>query len=129
MINFAGGEIKPILARAVQSSSLIKSIEETMLISLLVKDKRVIGGVGFNIKDGCLIVIKAKATIIASGGVVRHFPVTSGPPFRTHHYPYNTGDGLIMAYRAGAELANMEFTYCSVVPKGFSAPGITGLSV
>ncbi len=126
VINFAGGEIKPILARAVRSSPSVKIIEETMLLSLLVNDKRVIGGVGFNIKEGSLVVVMAKAVIIASGGVVRHFPVTSGPPFRTHHYPYNTGDGLVMAYLAGAELANMEFAYCSVVPKGFSAPGITG---
>lgn len=124
-INFAGGNIKPLLARQVRQAS-IKVLEHVMVVDLLTDGNRVTGAVGFDTISGDFHVFKAQAVIIATGGAVGHFPGPSGHTFRTHHSPFNTGDGYAMGYRAGAELANMEFTYCSVVPRGFSAPGITG---
>ena len=47
--------------------------------------------------------------------------------FDSWHCPYNTGDAQAMGYRAGAVLANMEFTEATLTPKGFSAQGLNAL--
>jgi L-aspartate oxidase len=62
---------------------------------------RCLGAITHHPKYG-LQVIWAKATILASGGCGQIYRETTNPPV-------STGDGLAMAYRAGAELADLEF--------------------
>jgi fumarate reductase (CoM/CoB) subunit A len=61
----------------------------------------VIGATGLNLKDSSLIYFKAKSTILASGGAGQLYPVTSNT-FQKN------GDGFAIAYRAGANLVDME---------------------
>ena len=79
----------------------IECIEEVMITSLVCDGTEVIGAAGLNIKDTTLIYFKAKATILASGGAGQLFPVTSNT-FQKN------GDGFAIAYRAGANLIDME---------------------
>ncbi len=76
--------------------------EDTMVTNLLTSKGRIVGAVGINIRTGEFLVVKAKAVILATGGAMRLYPVTTAPEELT-------GEGIIMAYQAGAELVDMEF--------------------
>lgn len=80
----------------------IEWCEDTMVTNLLIRDGRVVGAVGINIRTGEFVVFKAKAVILATGGAMRLYPITTAPEELT-------GDGMFMAYQAGAELVDMEF--------------------
>ena len=79
----------------------IELYEEIMITSLVCDNNQVIGATGLNLKDSSLIYFKAKSTILASGGAGQLFPVTSNT-FQKN------GDGFAIAYRAGANLVDME---------------------
>ena len=84
----------------------IALIEDTLAIELLVSEGRVNGCLAFFIPSGEFFVIEAQAVILATGGGSRIYWLTSGPEELT-------GDGMAMAYRAGAELIDMEFVQFS----------------
>ncbi len=72
-------------------------------LDLLIDGGRVAGLVAYWRETGRFVIFKAKAVILATGGGGKAWRVTS------NSWEY-TGDGLGMAYRAGAELIDMEFT-------------------
>jgi succinate dehydrogenase / fumarate reductase flavoprotein subunit len=77
--------------------------DEYFAVDLLKDDDgRVLGAVVFNIQDGQVVVIEAKTTLLATGGVGQLFRTTTNALI-------NTGDGLGMAMRAGIPLQDMEF--------------------
>lgn len=123
-LNFDGKTFKYQIGRHVMGCG-VKFLPRTMITDLLV-DKRgqqVWGAAGFNVRTGETYVIKAKAVIVATGDINRISRNASGMPFDSWHYPYNTGDGHAMGFRAGAELVNMEFIEATLTPKGFSTQG------
>ena len=69
---------------------------------LFKSDGRVTGCFAYNRVDGSLHVFKAKATVLATGGITRCWAVCSGS------WEY-TGEGHALAYWAGAEMGDMEF--------------------
>jgi succinate dehydrogenase / fumarate reductase, flavoprotein subunit len=75
---------------------------ECTVLSLLLDAGRVVGACGYDREKGLFQLWQAKAVVIATGGIGRAFKVTS------NSWEY-TGDGLALAYRAGAELQEMEF--------------------
>ncbi|MBV8631725.1 MAG: fumarate reductase/succinate dehydrogenase flavoprotein subunit [Silvibacterium sp.] len=75
---------------------------ECTVLDLLMDSGRVAGAVGYDREKGHFLLWQAKAIVIATGGIGRAFKVTS------NSWEY-TGDGLALAYRAGAELQDMEF--------------------
>ncbi|WP_407454949.1 fumarate reductase (CoM/CoB) subunit TfrA [Methanobrevibacter sp.] len=91
----------------------IECIEEVMITSLITQDDQVIGATGLNLKDSSLIYFKAKSVILASGGAGQLYPVTSNT-FQKN------GDGYAIAYRAGANLVDME--QIQFHPTGMVAP-------
>ena len=91
----------------------IECIEEVMITSLITQDGQVIGATGLNLKDSSLIYFKAKSVILASGGAGQLYPVTSNT-FQKN------GDGYAIAYRAGADLVDME--QIQFHPTGMIAP-------
>jgi succinate dehydrogenase / fumarate reductase flavoprotein subunit len=99
----------------------VECFMEYTLTRLLKSGDRVIGAMGYNRNDGRFVVIKAGATILASGGWGRMYRYTSNSW-------EGTGDGAAMAYEAGAELLDMEFVQFH--PTGMVwPPGARGILV
>ena len=107
-----GREVERALLEAVRAAPRIRVLEEHMAIDLITLAKyggpEVCAGayvldVG-SADDGKphVITVLARATILASGGAGKVYLYTTNPDVAT-------GDGIAMAYRAGAEIANMEF--------------------
>ena len=123
-LNFDGNRFKYRIAKAVKRAGA-ELIARTMITDVLIDPHtgEAYGALGFNVRSGEWYVIRAKATIIATGDVNRISRNASGMPFDSWHYPYNTGDGHAMAFRIGAELVNMEFIEATLTPRGFSVQG------
>lgn len=81
--------------------SNIHRYDEYLATSLLVENGRVHGATAINIRNGELVTILAKATIIATGGCGRVFQFTTNGWIKT-------GDGMSLAYQAGVPLKDME---------------------
>jgi len=97
---YTANHIEEALLRKIKATS-VKLIENFMAVDLILLRDRVGGIWGLN-KEEKLVFIRAKATILATGG--------AGEIFKVNVYPEGmTGDGYAMAYRAGANLVNMEF--------------------
>jgi succinate dehydrogenase/fumarate reductase flavoprotein subunit len=79
-----------------------KVLNNTMVQDLLVRDGQCAGVIGVDLTSGRTIVIQARATLLATGGGMMIYPLTTAPEELT-------GDGTAMAFRAGVELADMEF--------------------
>lgn len=99
---YTANHIEKALIKKIRTTSII-ILEDIMVVDLILSSSmnRVIGAFGLDVKDN-LILFKVKATILATGG--------AGGIFEVNVYPDGmSGDGYAMAYRAGAELVNMEF--------------------
>lgn len=99
----------------------IEFFDELYITKLLKKDQRVIGAVGLKLDSGEFYVFSAKAVIIATGGCGKIYKVTSNSW-------ESTGDGIGLAFSAGAELMDMEMIQFH--PTGMVyPPGVRGLLV
>ena len=76
---------------------------ETTVIDLLVHDGVCVGALAISPTDE-LVAYRAGAVVLATGGASQMFPLSSTPG-------EITGDGYGMAFRAGAELINLEFMH------------------
>jgi succinate dehydrogenase/fumarate reductase flavoprotein subunit len=106
--------VKPQLAAAVRKCGL-RVLERTMVIDLLTNEGAVVGATMLNTRTGSYVVIKSKVTVIAAGPLYRCYdpetPVPGKYKMRYHYCPSTiSGDGWAAAYRAGAELVNMDST-------------------
>lgn len=97
-----GGEYRRALPMQVRLRGNIKILNEMFIIELLKKGDTIVGALGLDIKDGKFTILKARATILATGGFMDCFKFTTANPTLT-------GDGQGMAYRAGASMTGMEF--------------------
>jgi succinate dehydrogenase flavoprotein subunit len=94
---------------------------ETTVTRLFKKDGRVVGALAYTRESGRFIHFKAKAVVMATGGWGRIYKVTSNSW-------EGTGDGVILAYDAGAELVDMEMVQFH--PTGMVwPPGVRGILV
>jgi len=91
-------------------------------ITRLLKDgERIAGAFGYWRENGRFIVFKARSIVIATGGIGKAWRITS------NSWEY-TGDGMALAYDAGAELMDMEFVQFH--PTGMVwPPGVQGILV
>ena len=91
-------------------------------ITRLLKDgHRVAGAFGYWRENGRFVIFKAKSVVIATGGIGKAWRITS------NSWEY-TGDGMALAYDAGAELMDMEFVQFH--PTGMVwPPGVQGILV
>ncbi|MEM0449694.1 MAG: FAD-binding protein [Methanomassiliicoccales archaeon] len=80
----------------------VRVYDEWLVTSLVVSSGECVGALALELKEGRLHMIKAKAVILATGGAGRIYQRT------TNSYSC-TGDGISLAYRAGASICDMEF--------------------
>jgi fumarate reductase flavoprotein subunit len=93
----------------------ITRYDEWFVTKLLVDDGRVRGVVAIELMSGRIEMITAKAVILCTGGCGRVYPFTTNANIKT-------GDGMALAYRAGAPLKDMEFVQYH--PTGLPFTGI-----
>jgi fumarate reductase flavoprotein subunit len=89
--------------------------DEWFVTTLLVDDSGVQGVVAIDVKSGRVEAITARAVILCTGGCGRVFPFTTNASIKN-------GDGMALAYRAGAPLKDMEFVQYH--PTGLPFTGI-----
>ena len=93
------------LIRTLQDHGIHQGINvhmEYTIVSLLKDGDRVVGAFGYDRERGRFRIFKAKAVVVCTGGLGRAYAVTSNSW-------EGTGDGVSLAYHAGAELLDMEF--------------------
>ncbi len=112
------------MIRTLQDRGVHQGIDVYMecAITRLLKDgDRVAGAFGYWRENGRFVVFKAKSVVIATGGIGKAWRITS------NSWEY-TGDGMALAYDAGAELMDMEFVQFH--PTGMVwPPGVQGILV
>ena len=109
--DLTGREVERALLEKVRNHSRITLIEEQIAVDLLMVEGDIPGWTGAT-KERCVgayvmvgekvEVYRSKITVLCSGGVGKVYLYTTNPDIAT-------GDGMAMAFRAGAELSNMEF--------------------
>jgi succinate dehydrogenase / fumarate reductase flavoprotein subunit len=94
---------------------------ECSITRLLKEGERIAGAFGYWRESGRFVVFKAKSVVIATGGIGKVYRITS------NSWEY-TGDGMALAYEAGADLIDMEFVQFH--PTGMVwPPGVQGILV
>ena len=96
-----GAAIQSALTKALGSAS-VDVFERRFLVDLLTVDDRCVGALVLDPQDGSFEVFWADAVVLATGGAGQAYRITTNPHIAT-------GDGLAAAWRAGAEVADLEF--------------------
>jgi L-aspartate oxidase len=113
--DFTGQSVEKALIDKIEENKNIKIYEDMIAIDLIIQSKiNKWGRFGLDREDTCwgayvldikgnsIYTFVSKVTILATGGAGKVYLITSNPDIAT-------GDGIAMAYRAGARIANMEF--------------------
>ena len=96
-----GREVQRSLSQLAFDDPQIEVLENHLTVDFWISDGTCCGAVALD-ANGELVLFRAKATIAATGGIGALYKVTTNPPVLT-------GDGMAMAFRAGAHLMDMEF--------------------
>ncbi len=97
----------------------VKYMSRIYIADLLKHGDTVVGAVGFNTRNGKYFIFKAKSVVLAAGGC------SFRGGYEDTHMSY--GEGIDLAFKAGAELKNLEFVKIWVIPKKFRWEGVTYL--
>jgi L-aspartate oxidase len=100
--DLTGREIERALLTAVRHHADITVLEDHLALDLIVRGNVCLGAAALDRRSREIGVYGASATVLASGGVGQVYPHTTNPAIAT-------GDGVSMAWRAGAVMANLEF--------------------
>jgi L-aspartate oxidase len=97
-----GAEIQDTLSAVVRRNEKVRMFEERFLVDLLTAGERCVGALVYDPKGHDFEVFWADAVVIATGGAGQLYRVTTNPTIAT-------GDGVAAAWRAGAEICDLEF--------------------
>ena len=102
--DLTGREIESALLKSVRKNSNIKLLENYFAVDLIMgsKPQNRCRGAYIMLRSGIVELVTAKRTVLCTGGAGKVYLYTSNPDIAT-------GDGVAMAMRAGAKIANMEF--------------------
>lgn len=100
--DLTGKEIMRAMLSEARSRENIQFFESHFVLDLIEKNQRCWGAKIFDRENQSKFKIYSKATFLCTGGIGQIFEHTTNPPVAT-------GDGMAMAFRAGAELEDMEF--------------------
>ena len=112
-----GREVQRSLSSSALGSTGVQILENTLTVDLILEEGRCVGALALDANTNELKVFRSSATILATGGIGAIYKVTTNPPVLT-------GDGMAMAWRAGANLMDMEFVqfHPTAFAKGPSHP-------
>ena len=122
-IKIFGERIKPILGKRVEAAG-VRVLNRMNATGLATKRGKVVGAYAFNVRTGKFTAVAAKAVLICTGGAAGLYR-PSNPGVAAHrmwYSPYNTGAGLAMGFRAGAELTSFEYRFIPLRIKDALAP-------
>lgn len=97
-----GQHLSTVLAKEVSRHGNIRVYKDFFVFDLIKKGDAVVGIIGMDMLSGEIVAINAKSTVMATGGYTSLWGFSDNPPTLT-------GDALSMAYRAGAQLVDLEF--------------------
>jgi L-aspartate oxidase len=109
-----GSEVSSALAEAAKVGSRVQLYENEFVIDLLTLGGRCVGALSTSLEDGQVTLNVAMVTILATGGAGQVYGRTTNPAVAT-------GDGIAMAYRAGAAIRDLEFVQFH--PTGLAVEG------
>jgi len=113
-----GPAVSKTLRTVVNRTSGIRKAGDLLIVDLLHRDGELAGAVALHVATGAPVIIAAKATVLATGGLTRLY--------RRNSASANMGgDGYALALRAGAPLVDMEFV--QFFPIGHLAPRLIGM--
>jgi len=101
--DLTGQEVEASLLNAVDKTPSIRLHENHIAINLAIRQNRCLGCYVLDTERSVVRNFVAKTIVLATGGIGRVYLHTTNPAIAT-------GDGIAMAYRAGATIMNMEFT-------------------
>jgi L-aspartate oxidase len=110
-----GERIEVTLSNAARASRRITILEYCLAIEILVLEGGVYGVVALDLNSGSIERYGCRFVILTTGGVGRLFKISTNPDIAT-------GDGIALAYRAGAEIVDMEFFQFH--PTALRLPGV-----
>lgn len=122
-LKYAGQNQKPILTREARNRG-VEIINRVTVFDLLQDKSGVCGAIGTGTREEKVIIFKAESVVLTTGICTRLYPgPTPSWMFNMADPPSTTGEGRAMAYRAGAELVNMEMPRRWAGPKYFARCG------
>lgn len=122
-LKYSGKNQKRVLTEQTLKRG-VEIINRCMVFELITNDEgAVIGALGLSTKDEIFYKFEAKAVILGTGVATRLYPGKTLHDFNRAYPGSCTGDGRAMAYRAGAELTNIEMTARHAGPKYFIRAG------
>jgi len=123
-VKINGENIKPVLADAVAKLEQTTVLNRVNVFEYIVKDSRILGAYAVAVDEPVLYAISAKAVLCATGGAAGLYK-PNRPGFSRHkmwYPPFNTGAGLAMGIRAGAEMTTLEMRFIALRCKDTIAP-------
>jgi L-aspartate oxidase len=109
-----GREIVRALVARVRATPGVELLTRLFSIDVVMQGGRSVGLLAFDESCGETLLLRAPAVMLATGGAGQVYRETTNPP-------QATGDGMAMAYRAGAEMMDLEFVQFH--PTGLLLPG------
>ncbi|MBU4292450.1 MAG: L-aspartate oxidase, partial [Actinobacteria bacterium] len=97
-----GEEIEKKLVRYSKNFGQIEFYPEYLVLDIITANDSCLGVIAVNLTTSAIEIHPAKNIIIASGGIGQLYELTTNPTI-------STGDGIAMAYRAGASIKDIEF--------------------
>jgi succinate dehydrogenase/fumarate reductase flavoprotein subunit len=113
-----GPAVAATLRRKVSEIPSIRRISNLAVLEIIVRDGQALGAVALNLIDGEFVTIRAKAVVLAAGGLTKLYERNSASANMG-------GEAYALALWAGAELVDMEFV--QFFPIGHLAPRLVGM--
>lgn len=110
-----GAEIQRVLNEQALAEKNINVLERHFAVDLLVHENVCYGVLAYDYKEGALKAFRSRAVILSTGGLGQLYAHSTNPEVAA-------GDGIAMAYRAGAEVMDMEFIQFH--PTVLNMPGV-----
>jgi succinate dehydrogenase/fumarate reductase flavoprotein subunit len=102
----------------------VEIVNRVMVFDLISDGEKVLGAIGMDTRQEKLIVFQAGSIVLGTGGISRLYPAPTPGWFNNIATRLSlTGDGRAMAYRAGAELQNVEMRTLHAGPKYYARFG------